>query len=97
MINVVSRVGYVEGLSFILLLFVAMPLKYAFEMPAMVTWIGSAHGFLFLLYIGVLAVASLQRVLPIWAFPLGVLAAILPFGPFVFDGLFLSKYRIVED
>ena len=38
-------VGFVEGISFLLLIFIAMPLKYMLGLPAAVSWIGSIHGF----------------------------------------------------
>lgn len=44
-----------EGSSFLLLLFVAMPMKYLMGMPRVVTVVGAIHGVLFLLYIGQLA------------------------------------------
>ena len=44
-----------EGSSFLLLLFVAMPMKYLMGMPRVVTVVGAIHGVLFLLYVGQLA------------------------------------------
>ncbi|UFJ39960.1 DUF3817 domain-containing protein [Brevibacillus humidisoli] len=78
-------IGYIEGTSFLLLLGIAMPLKYYFNIPQPVTVIGWLHGLFFVLYL--LAVAhvtivhrwSLLRLLG------AVAASILPFGPFVLD------------
>lgn len=44
-----------EGSSFLLLRFVAMPMKYWMGMPKVVTVVGAIHGLLFLLYVGRLA------------------------------------------
>ena len=44
-----------EGSSFLLLLFVAMPMKYLMGMPKVVTVVGAIHGILFLLYVAQLA------------------------------------------
>jgi integral membrane protein len=78
-------VGYAEGASFLLLLGVAMPLKYAAGMPEAVFWTGLAHGLLFLLYVVAVAsayhVAELPRRLAGWA----LVASVLPAGPFVLD------------
>jgi integral membrane protein len=52
-------VGFVEGLSLILLLFVAMPLKYMLDMPTAVTIVGSIHGGLFILYMVMVAIVTL--------------------------------------
>jgi len=77
--------GYAEAFSWLLLLFVAMPLKYVWNKPLMVTYIGWVHGILFILYCIHLPVA--QRLLK-WPFKklfTGGVAAILPFGTLWFD------------
>ena len=43
-------ISLVEGVSFLLLLGVAMPLKYLAGIPEVVTVVGAAHGVLFILY-----------------------------------------------
>lgn len=74
-----------EGSSFLLLLFVAMPMKYFMGMPLAVRVVGAIHGILFLLYIGQLAKLRTSHQwdnrFSFYAF----LASLLPFGPFVFD------------
>ncbi len=84
-IAVVRATGLLEGTSYLLLLFIAMPLKYLFGEPAAVQAIGAAHGALFVLYV-VIAVWASRKLR--WSFLrlAGViLAAVLPFGPFVLD------------
>ncbi|MDQ0297682.1 integral membrane protein [Salibacterium salarium] len=77
--------GMLEGLSFIVLLFLAMPLKYGLGMDMAVTIVGALHGGLFVIYIAaVLFVWILRR----WAIPRAMTAmivSVIPFGPFVFD------------
>ena len=77
--------GYLEGISFLLLLGVGMPLKYLYGMPKANMIIGMAHGILFLAYCAwVYIVKSEQKwnaTKTFWA----VLAAFLPFGTFVAD------------
>lgn len=74
-----------EGSSFLLLLFVAMPMKYLIGMPKVVTVVGAIHGILFLLYVAQLAKLRTKHrwdnTFSFYAF----LASILPFGPFMFD------------
>ena len=50
MIRTLRILGNVEGVSYLLLLGVAMPLKYAFGLPLAVKIVGMAHGVLFLAY-----------------------------------------------
>ena len=78
-------VGLLEGLSFLALLLIAMPLKYAAHQPLAVRYVGMAHGILFLLYL--LAVVSVALDFR-WSWKtsaLAVLASVLPAGPFIFD------------
>ena len=78
-------IALAEGSSFLILLFVAMPMKYVMGMPRVVTVVGAIHGMLFLLYVGQLAklrtIHQWDNRFSFYAF----LASLLPFGPFVFD------------
>ena len=49
--------GKIEGWSYLILLFIAMPLKYIFDMPLAVRIVGSAHGLLFVAYVILLGLA----------------------------------------
>lgn len=74
-----------EGISFLVLLFVAMPLKYTMDLPIAVTIVGWLHGILFVIYIYV--VFPTARKLK-WTFKktfFALIASIIPFGPFIFD------------
>jgi integral membrane protein len=44
-------VGYLEGLSYIALLGIAMPLKYVWDFPEAVRYLGALHGALFIIYV----------------------------------------------
>ncbi|MBH0207607.1 MAG: DUF3817 domain-containing protein [Nitrospira sp.] len=74
-----------EGSSFLVLLCIAMPMKYAMGMPRVVTVVGAIHGILFLAYIAQLAKLRVafqwDNTFSLYAF----LASLLPFGPFIFD------------
>ena len=77
--------GILEGLSYIILLAIAMPLKYLAGKPEMVSVVGMAHGVLFVLYIAFTMLAKVQyawtwkRVFMLW------LASVIPFGTFYVD------------
>lgn len=86
-LKTLTTVGYLEGTSFLLLLGIAMPLKYMMGIPEGVRYIGMAHGILFIGYIVILMGAANKVKMPLWAMPTGVLASVLPFGPFIFDHL----------
>jgi integral membrane protein len=90
MIRLFRTVAYAEGLSFLILLGIAMPLKYVWGMPEYVRVVGALHGGLFLAYVaGIVYFAdhyewSKKKTL------LGFAASVLPFGTFVFDRRYFS-------
>jgi integral membrane protein len=78
-------VAFLEGLSYVVLLFIAMPMKYLGDMPLAVRITGSLHGFLFIW----LALLALQGIRERdrsfgWATRIGVLS-LVPFGTFFLD------------
>lgn len=75
----------VEGTSTLLLFGIAMPLKYLANMPWAVRVVGSLHGLLFLCLVVAFVVAIGRIPLSKRLAMLGIVAAVLPFGPFVFD------------
>jgi len=78
-------VALAEGVSYLLLLFVAMPLKYVWGMPLAVRILGSVHGALFVWLMAQLADGMRSRGRPLgWAVRIGV-ASLLPFGTIVLD------------
>lgn len=74
-----------EGWSYLILLFIAMPLKYAAGMPLAVRIVGSVHGFLFLTFIIALYRVIVERNWPLRRALRGFLYSLTPFGAFVFD------------
>ena len=86
-LKTLTIMGYLEGTSFLLLLGIAMPLKYMMGIPEGVKYIGMAHGVLFIGYIVILMGAANKIKMPLWAMPAGVIGSFLPFGPFIFDHL----------
>lgn len=79
------KVAFAEGVSFLVLLFIAMPLKYFADMPLAVTIVGGLHGALFISFV-ILAreVKSNYKKDWIWMAK-ALLASILPFGTFYMD------------
>jgi integral membrane protein len=78
-------IGLVEGVSFLLLLGVAMPLKYFAGIPQAVTIVGWLHGLLFIAFCIALTQAHQDAKWSPWRSATVVIAALLPFGPFVID------------
>ncbi|AUX23197.1 membrane protein [Sorangium cellulosum] len=78
-------IALLEGLSFLLLLFVAMPLKYLAGLPLAVRVVGSAHGLLFVLFVAALVRAAARHRWSIGRASLAFVSSLVPFGTFVFD------------
>ena len=78
-------VALIEGASFLMLLFVAMPLKYFAGMPMAVKVVGWIHGALFVVVVAVLVWTMIAARWPITRGALVFVAALVPFGPFVID------------
>lgn len=86
-------VALLEGWSFLLLLFIAMPLKYWVGVPEAVKVVGWAHGALFVLYIFTLLEAGLKLRWSFFTITLAFLASLVPFGTFVLDAQLLKKQQ----
>ena len=87
-------VGIFEAISFLLLLGVAMPLKYAFGQPEMVRIVGIAHGVLWMLYVGLAALGQLDYKWPLKTTALLLIASVLPFGPILADVKLLKQIEV---
>lgn len=77
--------GIVEGTSTLILFGIAMPLKYFAGIPEAVTLVGSVHGALFVALVVAFIVGMKRIPLPPRLTALGIVAAVVPFGPFVVD------------
>jgi len=75
-------IGKLEGYSYLLLLGIAMPLKYAFDMPQLIRPLGSIHGALFVAFMVLLALLFLKKGLSFKKSLLAFLLSLLPFGTF---------------
>ena len=85
-------VSYLEAISFLLLLFIAMPLKYFYDMPEYVKIIGMAHGILFVLYLIGSYYMYEKLGWKVKEMLIVMFCAILPFGPFYADKKYVKPY-----
>jgi integral membrane protein len=82
-------VAFIEGVSYLVLLFIAMPLKYLAGQPEMVKKVGMIHGLLFVLFAITLVQVATQND---WKWKKALMAftfSLLPFGTFWFE----AKHR----
>ena len=81
------KIGIAEGISFLILLFIAMPLKYLADMPTPVRVIGMIHGVLFIMFAIALLQSRLANQLKTKTAIIAFLLSFLPFGTFYLDKL----------
>mgnify|MGYP001566731926 FL=1 len=95
-IRVFRMIALAEGSSFLTLLFIAMPMKYFMGMPEVVRVVGSLHGGLFVIYVGLLAMLHFRQrwsvIFSLYAF----VASIIPFGTFMLDKQLQEKEAVAN-
>lgn len=87
--NIFRIISFLEGVSYLLLLFIATPVKYLGDDPSYVKMLGMPHGILFMLYV---ILAFMLRAEMKWnnkEFGVVLLASIIPFGTFYVDKKYL--------
>ena len=91
-----ARIAVLEAISYLLLLGTAMPLKYFFNFPLAVTWVGWMHGLLFMLYSVALLTCwyeyawNFKRVLFYFT------ASLLPVIPFFIERSLMREYATIR-
>ncbi len=84
-LNVLRLLALLEGLSFLVLLGIAMPLKYYYDRPNAVKIVGMTHGILFILYVTNLLIVHMKRKWNFGRTTGAFIAALIPFGTFYAD------------
>ncbi|WP_397445460.1 DUF3817 domain-containing protein [Polaribacter sp. R77954] len=87
--NIFRIVSFLEGVSYILLLFIATPIKYMLDNPEYVKMLGKPHGILFMLYIVLAIVIKKEMNWNNKTLGVVMLCSIIPFGTFYVDKKYL--------
>ena len=85
-------IAFLEGISFIILLFIAMPIKYILGEPLIVKYVGMGHGVLFLLFLLLLLVTAREYKWKISFISMAFLASLVPFGTFYLE----KKLKVID-
>ena len=91
MINIYRLTAFLEGVSYILLLFIAVPIKYLLNEALFVKILGMPHGILFILYILFSIIAKIKYNWNFRKFLVISIASLIPFGTFYIDKKYLTK------
>lgn len=84
-------VALLEGISFLVLLFIAMPLKYFADEPWLNRQVGMAHGVLFVLYVILVIEVKLAMNWSIKKMLIALGASVIPFGTFYINDKFIAR------
>ena|SRR5688572_30828604 len=89
------KIAFAEGVSFLVLLFIAMPLKYFAGLPVATTIVGGLHGLLFIAFMVMTGEAKKEYKKDWgWVFK-SFIASILPFGTFVMDKQWKQEQKAI--
>ena len=83
-------ISFIEGISYLVLIFIAMPLKYFAGIPLAVKIVGMAHGVLFILFVLALIIASKKYKWHFLSFQLFVYS-LIPFGFILIEKIIMKK------
>lgn len=87
-----SRIAFCEGISYLVLLCIAMPLKYVWHWPLAVQVVGWAHGLLFIAYGISLLVCWIRLQWNFGRVAYYMTAALLPILPFLVERQLQKEY-----
>jgi len=90
MLKAFRLISFLEGLSYLLLLFVAVPIKYIGENEIFVKMLGMPHGLLFIVYIIMAILLKYELSWNSKVFWSILIASIIPFGTFYIDRKYLT-------
>jgi len=94
MVNLYRKIALIEGLSYLILLFIAMPLKYIFNISEAVKYFGWIHGILFLVFMVILIVTAFKYKWSLKRVIVYLIGSVLPFVPFILDKNLKKEYNI---
>ncbi|MDO5971060.1 DUF3817 domain-containing protein [Flavivirga aquimarina] len=86
-------VAFLEGISYILLLFIATPIKYLMHDPQYVKLLGMPHGLLFVAYVALAFMLKKDFNWNTKQFATVLIASIIPFGTFYIDRKYLKQTK----
>lgn len=93
LLSIFRIIALLEGVSYILLLFVATPIKYFADNPTYVRLLGMPHGLLFIAYIAIAVVLKPEQQWNKHTFLVILAASLIPFGTFYVDKKFLAPKK----
>ncbi|MFK7833129.1 MAG: DUF3817 domain-containing protein [Winogradskyella sp.] len=91
LLSVFRIVALLEGVSYLLLLFIAVPIKYISEDPQYVKMLGMPHGVLFMAYVVIAIFISAYMKWNLKTLAIVLAASVIPFGTFYVEKKYLKQ------
>ncbi len=91
MLKIFRLISFLEGVSYLLLVFIAVPIKYLGDNEAFVKMLGMPHGLLFIVYIILATMLKYELSWKPKMFWIILIASIVPFGTFYIDRKYLAS------
>jgi integral membrane protein len=96
-LQLLRLVAILEGISFLLILFVTMPLKYIWQIPEPTYLVGMAHGVLFMVYCALVVLIGIAHKWKLITLFWALMASVIPFGTFIADARIFKPALVSKD
>jgi len=93
MLNLYKKTALTEGISYLILLFIAMPLKYIFNISEAVKYFGWIHGVLFIVFAVLLLASAIRYKWSLQRVFIYFVGSVLPLVPFYLDKKLKKEYH----
>ncbi|MFD2550836.1 DUF3817 domain-containing protein [Bizionia sediminis] len=94
MLQLFRLIAFLEGVSYVLLLFIATPIKYLSDDPQYVKMLGMPHGVLFMAYVIFALIISKRMHWNNSDLFKVLIASIIPFGTFYVEYKYLKRPQL---
>lgn len=91
MLYLLRLVAFTEGVSYLVILFITMPLKYIWDIPKPTFYVGTIHGALFIAYILLVIAVQKKKKWNLLQLALILIASLIPFATFWADKKYFRK------
>ena len=89
-------IGFIEGISYLVLLFIAMPMKYMMGIAIATKIVGMTHGILFIIFLIILMQAAQKHNFSMKDSAVFFFASLIPFGTFFTDNRLKSLEEKID-
>lgn len=96
MLKIFKTVSFFEGLSYVIMLLIGMPLKYMGDNDIIIKILGMPHGILFITYVVLAIQLKSTMAWPFKKFATILVASIVPFGTFYTNKKYFSNVEMLN-